>query len=220
GIPDLALKASPLYANSPTGNFMQVLQGNGDGTFAVTGRQYVLANTSDPVLGADFNGDGATDLVELSGALSSFHTIPAAPAPAISIAVDSGPLVANNGSATVSLALPAASDLDVVLAASDAHVQLPTTVHFAAGEQDQSFSFTLQSGFDSGHVLRLAATLSGTTAETYVAVANPNVPTGVKATWSPDAVQSVTPGESVHGDLVLSSVGGYAGTYTGFQCGG
>ena len=55
-----------------------VLQGVGDGTFIVTGHVFQLPGYSDPSVGADFNGDGATDLVELVGATSTFHTIPAA----------------------------------------------------------------------------------------------------------------------------------------------
>ncbi|HET9741317.1 MAG TPA: FG-GAP-like repeat-containing protein [Terriglobales bacterium] len=218
GIFDLALKANPLSSNGPQWNYLQVFQGDGTGTFSTVGRQDSLAHTSDPILGADFNGDGATDLLELDGALSSIHTIPAAPESAVRIAVDSAPLVGSSGTATVTLALPAAVDLDVAIGASDTHVQLPSTLHFTAGEQEQSFAFALQSGFDSTHALRLAATLATTTDYDYVTVANPNVPTGVAVTWVPNGGQTVTPGEALKGVLWFTSVGGYSGTYQGFTC--
>jgi hypothetical protein len=98
GIPDIAVRywvtQPPTYLIEAR---LAVLQGVGDGTFIVTGHTHQLQAASYPLVGADFNGDGATDLVDLAGLTSSFSTIPAAAAPALDIALDSSPVLGNTG---------------------------------------------------------------------------------------------------------------------------
>jgi FG-GAP-like repeat len=205
---------------------LRILQGQGDGTFVATNHTYQLQALSNPFVGADFNGDGATDLAELTGYTSSFHTIDAAPAPSLDIAFDSTPIVGTAGTATVTLDQPAASSQTVSISASDPAVALPTSVSFSAGQQTQTFSFTLGPGFDNTHVLALYATLGAQTAIAYAARPNPNVVTGVTATLyqysyplSPSGF-STTAGEGAQLILQLASEGGYTGTFSSFQCTG
>ena len=185
GIPDIAVR---LWVAPPPASLIEarlvILQGVGDGTFIVTDHAYQLPAGSYPVVGADFNGDGATDLVELTGMTSSFTTIPASPAPALDITLNSSPLLGNTGSATVSLDLPATSSQTVTLSASDPAIELPASVQFSAGQQTQSFSFTLGSRFDATHVFALYATLNSQTAVVYGTKPNPNLTVGALAQLS------------------------------------
>lgn len=227
GIPDIAVPFWPTQQEQYLDPSLVILQGVGDGTFIVTDHAYQLAAFSQPLLGADFNGDGATDLMELTASTSSYTTIPAAPAPALDIALDSSPVIENAGQATVSLDLPAVSSEIVTLSASDPAIKLPTSINFATGQQTQTVSFTLGPGFDATHVFALYATLGSQTAVAYGTKPNPNLILGVAASLydpsvSPDPLikASVEPGESLEIYLTLESEGGYSGNYSSLQCGG
>jgi hypothetical protein len=225
GIPDIAVRCwntTPTLLVEPR---LVILQGVGDGTFIVTGHAYQLPGPSAPIVGADFNNDGMTDLVELTGLTSSFTTIPASPAPALDISLDSSPLLGNTGMATITLDLPATSGEDVSLSASDPAIQLPASAHFNAGQQSQDVSFTLGSGFDATHIFALYAQLGSQTAVAYSTKPNPNLTIGVSAvvggsfTTSPNEI-TVEPGESFSLTYNLTSQGGYSGTFSSFQCKG
>jgi hypothetical protein len=226
GIPDIAVRywvAQPILLIEP---HLIVLQGVGDGTFIVTSNTYQLPGPSNPFVGANFSGDGATDLVDLTGFSSSFTTIPAASAPSIEITLDSSPILGTSGEATVSLDLPATSSQTVTLSASDPAIQLPPSISFTAGEQTQDVSFTLGSGFDTTHVFALYATLGTQTAVAYGTKPNPNLVVGVTAqlsngiTGSPNLGVSVEPGQSFELFLNFQSEGGYSGTFSSLQCRG
>jgi hypothetical protein len=225
GIPDIAVRywaVSPLtwYLVEPR---LAVLQGVGDGTFILTAHNYQLQAASYPLVGADFNGDGATDLMELTGLTSSFTTIPAAPGPTLDIALDSSPVLGTTGSATVSLNLPATTAETVTLSASDPAIQLPTTLTFSSGQQSQSFAFTLGTGYDATHLFALYAVLGAQTAVAYGGKPNPNVTVGVQTSLtilSANGSSSVTPGESLPVFLGLQSLGGYSATFSSYQCKG
>lgn len=218
GIPDIAYRYLK-NGNRLTEPRIRVLQGLGDGTFVVTGHFFQLPGYSYPFVGADFNGDGATDLVELVGLTSSFHTIPAAPAPSLDIKLDSDPILGANGSATVTLDRPATAPEVVTLGASDAAVRLPPSLSFAAGQQSQSFAFVLGTGFNASRVLALYATLGTETAIAYGSRPNPNMMVGITGSLSQGSA-SITPGETLTLGLGLTSEGGYYGTFSGFQCSG
>jgi hypothetical protein len=202
---------------------LRVLQGVGDGTFIVSGDVFQLPEYSNPFVGADFNGDGATDLVELVGYTSSFHTIPAAPGPALNIQLDSSPIIGPSGSATVTLDMPATSTQTVMLSASDLAVQLPATLTFSAGQQSQDFQFSLGSGFDATHALAIYAELGSTTAVAYGIRPNPNANAGISMQVGlglQSSVGSISPGEDLGTSVTLTSTGGYTGTFAGFTCSG
>jgi FG-GAP-like repeat len=225
GVPDFAVK---YYAYPHSEPSLRILQGNGDGTFVVTNHTYQLQANSDPLAGMDFNGDGRTDLVELVGFTASFHTIPAAAAPSLDIALDSNPVAGNNGSASVTLDLPASGPEDVTLSANDPAIQLPPTIHFNTGQQIQHFAFTLGNGFNSGRAIALYAQLGGETATAYGSKPNPNTKIGVAPsllinsvdTLNPNEEITITPGGSLPLILQLQSIAGYRGLYSSFQCRG
>jgi FG-GAP-like repeat len=216
GIPDIAVR----YLRDGNGLWeprLRVLQGAGDGTFVVTGDVFQLPGYSDPFVGADFDGDGKTDLVELAGYTSSFHTLPAAAAPSLAIHLNSNPILDASGSATVTLDKPASAAEVVLLGASDSAVQMPASLNFAAGQQSQSFPFALGSGFDAGRVLALYATMGTETAVAYGSKPNPNATVGVAASLNQSSV-SITPSETIQLSLALGSQGGYYGVFAMPQC--
>ena len=226
GIPDIAERCwiAPPWAFLIEPRLV-ILQGVGDGTFIVTDHTYQLQAASYPLIGADFNGDGATDLVELTGLTSSFSTIPAAPAPALDISLDSNPVVGNNGKARIALDLPAPSSETVTLSSSDPAIQLPASIHFNAGQQTQDVSFTLGSGFDVTHLFALYATLGTQSAVVFGSRPNANAQVGVTAQLSyPQTPQStdvtVEPGETFEMFFGITSVGGYSGTFSSLKCSG
>jgi len=224
GILDIAYR----YFVNPNGSLIEprfrVLQGLGNGKFDVAGHVYQLQSVSDPFVGADFNGDGLADLVEVVGYTSSFHTIPGAAAPSLDIVIDSDPILGNSGTATVTLDLPASSTQTVTLTASDPAIQIPASVTFAAGQQTQSFNFTLGAGYDPSHIAALYATLGSQTAVAYGYKPNPNLTVGVMSTLLNGVYllnqdfYAVGPGESFSLTLDLTSEGGYSGTFSSFQC--
>jgi hypothetical protein len=227
GIPDIAVNFWPTEQVEYTDPSLVILQGVGDGTFIVTDHTYQLAAFSQPLLGADFNGDGATDLMELTASTSSFTTIPAAPAPALDIALDSSPVIGNTGQAMVSLDLPAVSTETVTLSPSDPAIKLPASLNFTAGQQTQKFSFTLGPGLDATHVFALYATLGSQTAVAYGTKPNPNLTVGVTSSLydplispNPLVKASVEPGENVEIYMTIQSEGGYSGNYSSLQCSG
>jgi hypothetical protein len=220
GIPDIATLFWPTQPEQWIDPSLRILQGVGDGTFIVTDHTYQLAAFSHPLLGADFNGDGATDLMELTASTSSYTTISAAPAPALDISLDSSPVVGSTGKATVALDLPAGSTETVTLSASDPAIQLPPSLQFNAGEQTQDVSFTLGSGFDATHVFALYARLAGQTAVAFGTRPNPNLTVGVFSSLYPSTNFTLEPGEDFDLYLTAVSEGGYSGNYSSLKCSG
>jgi len=224
---DIAVPYYPVEGAPPTGGaLLRLLKGAGDGTFTVTNHPFFRPALSDPFVGADFNGDGATDLVELVGYTTSFHTIPAAPAPALDISLNSNLLIGTGGTATVTLDVPPSSPIVVTLAASDPAVQLPPSLTFTSGQQSQTFSFSLGPTFDKTHVLAIFATLATDTAVAYGVTPNPNVPSGISTSIiqavgeNPLQSLTITPGEKFTLLFTLTSESGYSGTFSSFQCTG
>jgi FG-GAP-like repeat/FG-GAP repeat len=222
---DVALPYIQATIGRPWEQRLQILQGAGDGTFDPGGIPFQLPAYDQPSVGGDYRGVGMTDLLDLVGSTSSINTISATPSPVLALTADSNPLTGSQGSATVTLALPAASNQTVQLTSSDAAVTLPTSISFSAGQQQQSFSFAVGSGFDSSHLLALTATLGGQSATAYFAgKANPNAASGVTAligaSTQGTASVSTSPGASIQLLFTLQSVQGYSGIFSNFACSG
>lgn len=220
---DIALPYFEATIGRPWERRLQMLQGNGDGTFAASGIPYQLPAYDLPIVGGDYRGVGATDLLDLVGVSSAINTISASPAPPLMIVPDS-PLSGNQGSATVSLALPAASVQTVQLSSSDSAVSLPGSVAISEGQTQQSINFTLGSAFDSTHLLAISANLGGQTATAYFAKANSNIQPGVTAiiggTTLGTSSAATSPGGSIPLIFTLQSVAGYSGEFSQFGCAG
>lgn len=221
---DAAIPYQQSIIGRPWENRLQIFQGNGDGTFIPSGIPYQLPAYDIPIVGGDYRGVGLTDLLDQVGWTSSINTLSASPAPAFTIEADSSPLTGNQGSATVTLALPATSTESLQLASSDPAVTLPGTITFSPGDTQKSFTFTVGSGFDASHLLAISAAMGSQTETAYFAKANPNVTPGVTAFvqgWV-EAVTSIatSPGGSIQFLFILQSVDGYSGDFGNFSCSG
>jgi subtilase family protein/fervidolysin-like protein/VCBS repeat protein/FG-GAP repeat protein len=148
-------------------SFMQVLAGNGDGTFTPTYEVIPFDKFGLPTNAADLNGDGRADLIEIDGWPSSFHVIPGVPGPTVQLAFPAQPIVGTKGSVDVNLSLIPATSETVQLSSSDANIQIPSSVTISAGSLSATVPFTIGAGFDSSKVFSISATLSGQTSSIY-----------------------------------------------------
>ena len=152
-----------------TKTYLQILAGNGDGTFTPTYATFDFDThgVGVPSTAVDVNGDGRADLVEVDGWPSSYHIIPAVPGPTLQLRLAAQPIVGANGMLIVNLSLPAAGNTVVQLSASDPNILLPATATVPNGSLSVNVPFAIGSKYNSSRVFALNATLSGQTATIY-----------------------------------------------------
>jgi len=199
--------------------YMQILVGNGDGTFTPTYASFDFENRGFPSTALDINGDGRADLIELDGWPSSYHIIPAIPGPTTQLQLASQPIVGTKGTLIVNLALPATSGTIVQLSASDSNISLPASVTVPSGSLSVNVPFTIGPVFDSSRVFALNATLSGQTATIYsyqttAALAGFRLSSLVQEEGTPPT------GTTRDYNLTLFSIGGYSSNAVQFSCQG
>ena len=220
---DAALPYIPATVGAPWERRLQVFQGNGDGTLTPSGIPYQLPAYDQPVTGGDYRGVGHTDLLDLVGSTSSINTVSAAPGPGLAITADA-PLTGTQGAATVTLAIPSTSTETVQLSSSSPAVALPASLNFSPGQTQQSFTFTLQSGFDSTYLLAITGNLGTQTATAWFAKPNPALHPGVVASVGGSVQRTTTvatsPGEPLELFFDLQSIEGYSGVFSQFNCSG
>jgi hypothetical protein len=147
--------------------FLQIMEGNGDGTFTPTYTVFDFDQILVPQLAADLTGDGKADLLELAGVNGSFHVVPATVGPALQVRIVSTPIVGSTGAAQVTLVAASSSDSTIQLAASDPAVSIPASVTIPAGSVSQNVPFQIGSGFNSQRVFTINAALGAQTATAY-----------------------------------------------------
>ena len=147
--------------------FLEIMEGNGDGTFTPTYTIFDFGQLLVPQLAADLTGDGKADLVELSAVNGSFHVMPATVGPALQVRLVTTPIVGSSGNAQVSLAAASSSDTAVQIAASDPAISIPASVTIPAGSVSQNVPFQIGSGFNSQRVFTINAALGAQTATAY-----------------------------------------------------
>jgi FG-GAP-like repeat/Cep192 domain 4 len=164
---DIAVYQSPTaigYGYEPY-NYFQILAGNGDGTFTPTYTVFDITTLSSPQFAADVSGDGRADLIELDGATSSYHVIPAVPGPAMQVRLVSDPVVGSNGNVQINLALASSNSTTINLSTSDPAITIPSSVTIPAGSVSLDVPFQIDSTFNPTHVFSIQAQL-GTEVET------------------------------------------------------
>jgi subtilisin family serine protease len=192
-------------------SYLQVLAGNGDGTFTPTYEITPFDKFGLPVNAADVNGDGRADLLELDGWPSSYHVIPGIPGPTVQLALASQPIVGNTGTLQVNLSLVPSSATTVQLSASDPNIQIPASVSIPAGTLGTTVHFTLSANFDSTHVFSLSALLSGQTTTIYSYQTLKSL-AGIHL-FTNATKESTPPGGTTHDYAIgVISVGGYSAT--------
>ena len=193
---------------------LQILAGNGDGTFTPTYSIFKFNQFVVPQYAVDLNGDGKADLLELDGYGSAYQIVPAATGPALQLNLVSVPVVGSTGSARTTLAVPATADTTIALASTDPAISLPASVTVPAGSVSQDFQFQLGSGFNPNHVFSIQASLSGQTSAAYGWEAGSSQTGFSFRFFDPiEYYQMVLAGQATSAYLLLlSSTGGYSTT--------
>lgn len=170
---DIALY--PLLGNFLADPALQILYGNGDGSFTPSYVNYPLTKVEVPELAADLDGDGRTDLVELDNFNTSFNAIHAtAQGPSLQIDLLTAPLTGTTGTGRVTLNVPSSTPTQVSFVTSDPGVTAPG-VTIPAGAVSQDFAFTIGEGFNALRVFSLEAQGGGATATAYDYVTTPPI---------------------------------------------
>jgi hypothetical protein len=159
------IAAFQFQANSTS--YLQILAGNGDGTFTPTYAITPFHKFGVPRTAADVTGDGRADLIEVDGLVSSFHVIPSIPGPALQLSLPVQPIIGPNGTLIVSQTLISNTASNITLSASDANITIQPTVTIPAGSLSVSVPFTIGAGFKPSQVFSLTAQLGTQTAVIY-----------------------------------------------------
>lgn len=192
---------------------LQILAGNGDGTFTPSNLGFGLGTTVAPQLFADVNGDGRADLVQIDQYTSSFNVISSATAgPSFQVGFVSDPVIGANGTLRVTLAYPSVSGTIIQLSASDPNISIPPSVTIPAGASGADVSFQIGSGFSMNHVIALTAQLGAETHIAYGTQVEPSADVGFGASVfnPPPSVPILAASQSVAYNLLIYSVGGYS----------
>ena len=166
GNPDIAVFQLVLADPSLT-SYMQILAGNGDGTFTPTYAITDFHKLHTPTTAADVNGDGRADLIELDGFPSSYNVIPGAPGSAIQLRLSNNPTIGSGGVLIAYLNVVSATASTFSLTSSDPHVVIPSTATVPAGSLSVNVPFTISSGYNSAKIFSLTSQFGSQTATVY-----------------------------------------------------
>jgi hypothetical protein len=146
---------------------MQILYGNGDGTFTPSYVNYSLYKPYMPEFAVDLNGDGLSDLIELDNYNPSFNVVNSTTTgPVVQVDLLTVPLTGTTGTGRVVLNVPAVTPTSVSFVTSDPSVAV-TNVTIPAGSVSQDFTFSTGSGFNPLRVFSIEAHVGGATATAY-----------------------------------------------------
>lgn len=146
---------------------LQILAGNGDGTFTPTFGVTSFNKFGFPTTAADVTGDGRADLIEVNGLVSSFHVIPSVPGPAVQLSLPVQPIIGTHGTLIVSQSLVTNTPTTILLSASDPNIKMDSSVTIPAGNLSAFVGFDLGANFNPARVFSITAQLGTQTAVVY-----------------------------------------------------
>lgn len=189
---------------------MQILLGNGDGTFTPSFTTFDFwTRFGVPGFALDVDGDGRADLVEADYYTSSYNVIKAAAGTTVQLRLNTDPVIGSAGGVTITLPFASSASTTVTLAASDPAITIASSVTIPAGSVSQSVPFTIGSAFNPAHVFSITATLGGQTQVVYGTQGTTQVLNMQIFIMNPSL--AVLPGETTQDYSVnLTSQGGYA----------
>jgi len=206
--------------------YLQILLGNGDGSFTPSYNTDQFHKAAVPNNVADVNGDGRADLIELDHYSSSFDVVPATAGPAFQIGMEAVPVVGSRGGVVVTLSLPSSSPTTISLAASDPAVSISSSVTIPAGTVSQLIPFQIGASFNASHVFSIQGQLGTEVEIAYGFRAAANSGSGF-VVLAANLTEGVLPGQTSLDYLAeIVSVAGYssilqlscAGLPVGFTC--
>jgi hypothetical protein len=217
---NLDIAAFQFQATFPnTASYLQILAGNGDGSFTPTFAITPFHKDGIPVTAADVTGDGRADLIEVDGLVSSFHVIPSVPGPALQLSLPVQPIIGANGTLVVTQTLVSDTPSNIALSASDPSITIQPTATIPAGSLGVTVPFTIGAGFNSSKTFALTAQLGIQAAVIYSHQAN-TLFSGFHA-FANFGTRTVPPGGSIGNTIGLLSYGGYINPSTlQFSCQG
>lgn len=197
GIPDLAVfqyvdgESINLYATveGAVNSSVEILAGNGDGTFTTPNFAPMLGRVVVPQTYGDVNGDNRADLVEMNGYTSSYNILSATTGPSFSVGLVSDPVIGTQGKLRITLANPAAGSVALQLSASDPNISLPGMINISQGANSQDVPFQIGSGFNQSRLFALTAALG---AESHIAYGS-QAPAGTAAGFSAEVLYTGPP---------------------------
>src|SRR5579859_7256753 len=193
-----------------TQGYLQVILGNGDGTFTPDFSIFNLSKIFPPDTAADINGDGKADLIEVDPWPSSYNVIPAAGPTTIQAGLVSDPVIGANGFLRLNLGVAGSFNSTVTITASDPNITIAPSVVVPAGTITQDVPFTIGAAFKSSHVFSLRAQLGTGSAIAYGTQAKPGSGTGFQLALL-NLTENTGPGGTTRDyGLSISSVNGYA----------
>jgi hypothetical protein len=228
GNPDIAVYQSgvqviPTYFGStfgPTSSSLQILAGNGDGTFTPSSISYSLGRFDVPELAADVNGDNRADLVEMNGYTSSYDIIPAVPGSTFVTTLVADQVIGAKGRLRIILANPASTTTTFAVSASDPNISIPATISVPAGSITQDTDFQVGSSFNANRVFAINVTLGLETHVAYGTQATSSLSVGFQAQLATTHTPVILPSQSTPNyGVSVGSMGGYS-TVVQFSCQG
>ena len=216
---NLDIAAFQFQATFPnTQSYLQILAGNGDGSFTPSFATTPFHKDGIPVTAADVTGDGRADLIEVDGLVSSFHVIPGIPGPALQLSLPAQPIIGTNGTLVVTQTLVSDTPSNIALSASDPSITIQPTATIPAGSLSVTVPFAIGAGFHSSKAFSLTAQLGLQTAVIYTHQTTAAF-SGFHA-FATFASSTVPPGGAISNEIGLVSYGGYTTPTVQFSCQG
>ena len=216
--PDIAVFQRPLAGFSPTSAYMQLLHGNGDGTFAAGHNRWNLFEFFIPTTAGDLDGDGKAEMIESDQFTSSYQVIPNISIPALSLTVSPAPITGDSATVRVSVDTTSQTGRAVTLAASDARAHIPAQAMVPAGASYVDVPFIMDSTLDGGSIFTITGAM-GSDSSTVLAIKAPHKWVGASlALYGYTKRRVLIAGQSAGFEFQLFSSGGFTGDVT-LQCG-
>lgn len=193
---------------------VNVLLGNGDGTFTPTYVAFDLGQYEIPQLAADTNGDNKADLVKIDWLSATYHVVPSTVGPSFQIALVSNPVIGSNGKVRLTLALPSASGTTLQLSGMEPGIVVPATITVPAGSFVVDVPFQIGTGFNPLHVFGIQATLGSETRTAYGTQAGASQSTGFVAQLGTLKFIVLASQTTPDYGLLVASVAGYSSELT------
>jgi subtilisin family serine protease len=222
GNPDIAVFQQVPGTNESTmlrQSYLQVLLGNGDGTFTPSFNTTAFHKLSVPNAAADLNGDGRADLIELDKYTSSFNVLPAIPGPLFQIAMESEPVVGSNGGVVLAMSEPSGSPTTISLSASDPAISIAPSVTIPAGTHGQIVPFQIGSAFNAAHAFSIQAQFGSEVETAFGTQGNGSLPSGFSVFLNGSTQTALPGGTTEDYGFQVVSLAGYATTVQ-LQCQG